>query len=741
MAINNPTGTTATNIHYTGFTANWSLAPTATGYSLYISTVSNFSSHVTGFDGLDVDNVSTYVTNSFNIETATDYYYRLKAYNSDEYSDYSNVISLTTLTHPFIDTPTATTASNISYNSFNANWLSVPDASGYTIDVSTNSNFTSYIYENIDVGDVSTYIINNEIEENLDYFYRLKAYNSGATSNYSNIIEVTTILSPPDAPTATTATSITQTSFYANWLALSEITPSNNGIYFIDVSESISFSSYVSGWQNVNCELVTTRLINSNIVADTLYYYRVRGQNDFGLSDNSNTITTTTLPNVPGTPISISATNISDNNFKVNWTEPTFEPYEGAVTGYKIDISTDITFSTFLSGYENRDVGLVTYYDILNLDQNTNYYHRTNAYNTGGESTESNITSITTLKSSPLSMFYADTTNTLTGQSINFFDISTNLPTSWLWTFESGTPGSSILQNPTIFYYSAGTFDVNLTVTNNGGNDDEYKIGYIQVYDKSSLSDVQVLKFNDKIVRSYTIDKILIKDSSATQLDVFENLYYSTLDSTFGQFIDSNSTFNFLSGESFAYGCYFKTTDSTTQYLFSKDITDSSGHYWLKIENGILLAGLGFSGKTTKYTDSSSGSLLNDGNWHHVMAILNIDDNELQLYVDKTKIAFTTITEIDDIYNLTNLYIGRQSSNFFNGSIDEIVLVKGDVDAIKVNGLAGNSVTNCGDANKVFTDDDLLIYYRLEESIGSVALNDGTSINGTITNNPTWSSH
>ncbi|MBK8845170.1 MAG: T9SS type A sorting domain-containing protein [Bacteroidetes bacterium] len=57
-------------------------------------------------------------------------------------------------------------------------------------------------------------------------------------------------------------------------------------------------------------------------------------------------------------------------------------------------------------------------------------------------------------------------------QSINFFDLSTNNPTSWQWYFTGAQPNSSTLQNPNgIYYPNYGQFDVSLKVCNVGGCD------------------------------------------------------------------------------------------------------------------------------------------------------------------------------------------------------------------------------------------------------------------------------
>ncbi|HYV92138.1 MAG TPA: PKD domain-containing protein, partial [Chitinophagales bacterium] len=65
---------------------------------------------------------------------------------------------------------------------------------------------------------------------------------------------------------------------------------------------------------------------------------------------------------------------------------------------------------------------------------------------------------------------------------IDFFDLSTNNPTAWLWNFPGGNPSSSTDQNPVgICYNSTGDFDVTLITTNASGNDTLTLPGFITV--------------------------------------------------------------------------------------------------------------------------------------------------------------------------------------------------------------------------------------------------------------------
>jgi len=85
----------------------------------------------------------------------------------------------------------------------------------------------------------------------------------------------------------------------------------------------------------------------------------------------------------------------------------------------------------------------------------------------------------------PVSEFYADTVTIAEGETVFFTDNSIigDIPIdSWSWVFEGGVPGTSSETNPQVSYYTAGTYQVSLTVTNSAGTDTKTKTGYITVF-------------------------------------------------------------------------------------------------------------------------------------------------------------------------------------------------------------------------------------------------------------------
>lgn len=109
----------------------------------------------------------------------------------------------------------------------------------------------------------------------------------------------------------------------------------------------------------------------------------------------------------------------------------------------------------------------------------------------------------------PIANFTADTTPIYTGDSVEFTDTSTNVPTSWSWNFGDG--GTSTQQNPTHTFLTAGTFTITLTSTNDYGSDTETKVNYITVV-TPGLVPVSGFIVND--TTAYTGQTIYFTDQS-----------------------------------------------------------------------------------------------------------------------------------------------------------------------------------------------------------------------------------
>ena len=190
---------------------------------------------------------------------------------------------------------------------------------------------------------------------------------------------------PPSAPTATAASGALATQFTANWLASSGATT-----YYLDVATDAAFTAFVGGYNNLNVSNVTGYNV-TGLTCNTTYYYRVRAGNNCGTSVSSNTITAATASSTG--PIATAATGIQQTQFTANW------GIVGGATTYYLDVATDASFTAFVTGYNNLNVGLVTTSLVTGLTCGTLYYYRIRAQTACGPSSSSNTITITTLSS------------------------------------------------------------------------------------------------------------------------------------------------------------------------------------------------------------------------------------------------------------------------------------------------------------------------------------------------------
>ncbi|MCP4345334.1 MAG: hypothetical protein GY795_07390 [Desulfobacterales bacterium] len=376
----------ATEITTTGFTANWNSSTGAISYLLDVSVSDEFDSFVTGYEGLAVpDGTNKGVTD---LSPGSNYYYRVRAVSESGISNNSDTQDVITVP----DVPEAFQAADITDSSFTAVWETLAGTETYRLDVSASSDFTSFVteYENLSVSEATKSVTG--LSSGTLYYYRVRAVNEGGTSENSNIVTVVTV---PDAPAGSPPTDFSTTGFTANWEA---VTGADR--YYLDVSESENFGSFVSGYHDFVVISLNSQIV-SGLEAGTVYYYRVRSENFGGASGFSNVVSSVTVPPAPA----ISETSdITQTGFTANWKES-----KGADT-YRLDISEVIDFSTFVPDYEDKAV-TGTSENVTGLQSGKSYYYRVRAANdTSGASGNSVFAITKTLSEAPLAADASDIT-------------------------------------------------------------------------------------------------------------------------------------------------------------------------------------------------------------------------------------------------------------------------------------------------------------------------------------------
>ena len=118
-----------------------------------------------------------------------------------------------------------------------------------------------------------------------------------------------------------------------------------------------------------------------------------------------------TVQIVPPAPTTDPAGAVIAGGFSAAWNAV------GSASGYRLDVSSDSSFGSFVSGYQDLDLGNVTTKNITGLNPNTTYYYRVRGYNSAGTGPNSSTavvtTSATVVIAAPL------TVSTLAGQPLS----------------------------------------------------------------------------------------------------------------------------------------------------------------------------------------------------------------------------------------------------------------------------------------------------------------------------------
>ena len=185
---------------------------------------------------------------------------------------------------------------------------------------------------------------------------------------------------PPTTPTELRVTETTRTSITLAWNASTD----NSGVFSYVVKQD-NLSLTVSQTQT---SYTLTWLSPGRTY--TFYVYAV--DRALNTSGNSNTVTATTLPDLtPPTAPALSVPNVSPSQVWLSWTESTDDiPYSSV--GYTIHVNG--APATGLNWINHREASL------RHLTPSTTYTFKVTARDGGGNATDSNTVSVTTLPSS-----------------------------------------------------------------------------------------------------------------------------------------------------------------------------------------------------------------------------------------------------------------------------------------------------------------------------------------------------
>jgi len=306
--------------------------------------------------------------------------------------------------------PTASPATFIASNSFTANWRSVSGATGYRLDVSTNSSFSTYVtgYQNLNVGNTTSRSVTG-LNVSTTYYYRVRAYNGEGTSGNSNVVSVTTLgATGPPVVITNPATLI------ANFSATLNGSVDAHGLTTTVYFQYGTTTSYGHTTLNQIKTGNTYQSISANIsglTASTTYHFRIVATNSGGTRYGSDrtftTLSATGPPVVTTSPATLIANFSATLNGSVNphgLTTTVYFQY-GTTTSY--GLTTAIQSKT---GNTYQNVAA----NISGLTASTTYHFRVVASNSAGTTYGADRTFTTLSATGPPVVITNPATNILT---------------------------------------------------------------------------------------------------------------------------------------------------------------------------------------------------------------------------------------------------------------------------------------------------------------------------------------
>lgn len=208
-----------------------------------------------------------------------------------------------------------------------------------------------------------------------------------------------------------------------------------------------------------------------------------------------------------------------------------------------------------------------------------------------------------------------------------------------------------------------------------------------------SVTNTNFITIND----SGKIGKCYNFNSTATNSGIFHS--------------DANYMADYINNHSFSICAWIQTTATDTcvislSYGLRIFVGDTS-HTHMTLYNSSRTVGCG------------AGMAVNDGTWHHVCGIYNVDTNKIQFYVDgikKNEVSYTSGYTYESSW-ANGLFIGRDPNN---STVNDHYLYKGNMNDVRIYDHA-ISMAELKEISK-----GLVIHYKLDEFYSS----DNLIVNG-----------
>ncbi|MBC7487715.1 MAG: fibronectin type III domain-containing protein, partial [Cytophagaceae bacterium] len=452
LALVSSAGTSCTE-----FTANWTTFNNATNYFLDVATDAAFTSMVPGFNNFSTGNVTSKLITG--LTAGTEYYYRVRANNitCGLTTGNSNVISRKITLSPAGpltlcqgESATLTAGNTSAYTWSPAIGLSATNTAVVTASPTTTTTYT--VSADGTGCNTQTITINvNPTFGNPSVFgngaWNVYAYNGNNFNQYygfytENNLSFNSTTRFDQAVSPSSANAATGAAYTGCPLPVDQYSVTYKrtnipcGLYQIDITghddDGYLFIDGVQVWVHNGCCDSHTDVWRGFLNPSSTVEFRWRefGGNSYGSVNLTPLAVPTALMPTP-------AANCTQ--FNANWNTII------NASGYYLDVSTDPAFSSFVSGFNNLNVGNVITYVVTGLTAGTNYYYRVRAYNTGCGLTSGNSNTGTNQVQVSSSTVVACDGSSAVLTASNASTYSWSPPTGL-----SATTGASVTASPTV---------------------------------------------------------------------------------------------------------------------------------------------------------------------------------------------------------------------------------------------------------------------------------------------------
>ena len=392
---NNDTSTTGS--YYTRQNFQWQYFYGSTGYTLQVDTTPSFSSPLlraveVSSSTTNTSNLSQYV---YNLRYGTMYYWRVRAYHTQDTSDWSAVRQFHTRADMRLYGPANTDSTGNHVTRQNFQWYNSYGSTGYIIQWDTLPDFsTTQVFTSIPTNSATStsetfgqYIYNMHYDKM--YYWRMRAYNTQDTSEWSAVRHFHTSRRPTlnDPTNNSTGYNISTYKLYWN-------NHCGSSSYLVQVDTTPAFSSpLLRTLTKTNAQTNNDNYLNvqpTGLRPGTTYYWRVRAINTADTSEWSLTWRFTTQYDVTTGPTLSSPANDSvgvlHNAALLVWNAQT------DMTGYRYWVSTNASFSDTVA----RGSTTLTFTNVTNLYPSTTYYWKVQGVYATGNTAWSSVWHFTT---------------------------------------------------------------------------------------------------------------------------------------------------------------------------------------------------------------------------------------------------------------------------------------------------------------------------------------------------------